>query len=220
MDAEKTKPVTFEDKTYVLDENGFLHSPEQWDEVFAAGMARSLGMSSGLNDEHWRFIRFLRIAYETEERVPVVVLACAANKLRLGKFRELFPQGYFRGACRIAGLNPQHMKGYWCAHENVATLRSEYRLTPLGFLADFERWSLRFAELVADEWKLPDGLTRRHTDIIYLLRRSFSECHRVPTIVEACRAGAIGLEEFGELFPCGYRRGACRAAGLPFPDRW
>jgi len=33
---------------------------------------------------------------------------------------------------------------------------------------------------------------------------------------EVCGAHRLEVEQFRELFPEGYRRGACRIAGLPF----
>ena len=215
----KPADVTFgEGKTYSLDDFGFLDPPEQWDETFAEGMARMQGISDGLTDEHWSFIHYVRRKFLEEQTVPVVVLACADNNMRLGKLKQLFPTGYHRGACRIAGVNYKFMLdcNIWLTYETYAVLQAEHTLTPAGFLEDVDQWNERFAELVAAEWDLPEGLTNQHWSIIRYLRDFYHIHHNIPTVSETCHANNVRLEALRELFPDGYRRGACRAAGLPF----
>jgi tRNA 2-thiouridine synthesizing protein E len=205
-------------KSYTLDEHGFLNPPEQWDEEFAEGMAKMLGILGGLTPDHWEFIRYLRKKFVEEKTVPLVVQACAENKLRLSRLALLFPTGYHRGACKIAGINYRFMyeNNYWLTCESYVVLKSEYRITPLGFLEDFNQWNLRFAQLVASEWDLPQGLNEKHMQIIYFLRDFYSKTKNIPTVFATCKANEIDLDELRCLFPGGYRRGACRMAGLPF----
>ncbi len=212
------KSIEFGDKTYALDDHGFLELPEQWDEAFAEGMARRQGIFNGLNEEHWRFISYLRKKFLEEQKVPVVVLACADNNIRLNKLRKLFPTGYHRGACRIAGINYEFMytSNIWLTYESHALLAPEQKLSQAGFLEDFNQWNEHFAHLTAREWTLPNGLTDRHWEIIRYLRDYYSVHKNVPTIYNVCQVNHLSLEELLELFPAGYRRGACRAAGLPF----
>ena len=212
------KQITLRGKVYSLDAHGFLSPPEQWDEDFAEGMAEVQGIYGGLTDAHWDFIGYLRTKFIDEETVPVVVVACADNKLRLREFRYLFPTGYHRGACRIAGINYDFMwkTNYWLTYETSPMVREEYRLTPLGFLENHMDWDERFAELIVREWKLPQGLTARHREIIEYLRTFYEANDKIPTIFELCKAKNLSLEQLRKLFPEGYRRGACRIAGLPF----
>jgi len=106
MTRPNEKTVTFgEGKTYTLDEYGFLDPAEQWDEDFAGGMARLQGIYNGLTKEHWDFISYIREKSLKEKALPLLVVACADNHLRLDKLKSLFPTGYFRGACRIAGVS-------------------------------------------------------------------------------------------------------------------
>jgi len=212
------KTITLSGKTYSLDAHGFLSTPEQWDEKFAEGMAQTLGIYGGLTQEHWDFIHYLRRKFIDEETVPVVVVACAENKLRLREFRHLFPTGYHRGACKIAGINYEFMwkTNHWLTYETSPVLRSEYRMSPLGFLENHMDWDERFAELIVREWKLPRGLTKRHREVIEYLRNYYEETEKIPTIFELCKAKKLSLEQLRKLFPEGYRRGACRIAGLPF----
>lgn len=210
--------VIFGEKEYTLDQQGFLDPPQQWDENFADGMAEMQGIYGGLTEEHWDFIRYLRKKFIEEETVPVVVLACADNNLRLNDLRFLFPTGYHRGACRIAGINYDFMykTNYWLTYETSTLPREDYNLTPDGFLEDFEQWNERFAHLIIREWKLKQGLTDRHLEIIGFLRDFYRRTRNIPTIYETCKVNNLNLDELKELFPEGYRRGAYRIAGLPF----
>jgi len=205
-------------KSYALDTQGFLDPSGQWDEAFAKGMAVKQGIYNGLTDEHWRIIRYLRKKFLEEKTVPFTVIACMDNKIRLGTLRRLFPTGFHRGACRIAGINYKFIceVNFLLTYESDVAPASVHELTPAGFLRDFEKWDKRFAGLVAREWDLPDGLTERHWGFIEYLRDRYADTGSVPTVYEACNSNSLELGELKQLFPEGYRRGACRIAGLPF----
>jgi tRNA 2-thiouridine synthesizing protein E len=212
------KTVSFNRKEYKLDRHGFLDPADQWDENFAEGMANKLGIHGGLTEDHWNFIRYLRHKFIVEKTVPVIVLACAENHLRLTQLRDLFPTGYHRGACKVAGINFAFMAdiNIWLTYESVPAAEMEHEVDQLGFLKDFDKWNERFAYWVIRNWELPEGLNEKHWKIIRYLREFYQSTKNIPSIFELCRSSDIGLDEFGELFPKGYRRGACRAAGLPF----
>jgi len=213
------KTLTFgKGKTYTLDQYGFLDEPEQWDEDFANGMARLQGIHDGLTKEHWDFISYVREKFLKEETLPLLVVACADNNLRLGKLKALFPTGYFRGACRIAGLSNESVcdVNIWHSYETAPRLKPEYDISPQGFLEDFHQWNERFANLVSDEWALAGGLTSKHWEVIEFLRNYYQITDNIPTVYEVCQAHGLDLDNLKELFPGGYRRGACRIAGLPF----
>ncbi len=217
MSEEEIKTVSLNDKTYTLDSRGFLFPPEQWDKEFAEGMAKLLGIYDGLTDEHWDFINYLRDKFIKENTVPLVVYACNDNNLRLSKFKGLFPTGYHRGACKIAGINYEFMykTNHWLTYEPRFLLKDKYMMTSTGFLKDFESWTEDFAHFVVMEWKLQDGLSEKHKQIIHYLRNYYSTTQNIPTIFETCKATDINLKGIMNLFPEGYRRGACRIAGLP-----
>ncbi len=213
------RTVTFgEGKNYTLDKYGFLDPPEQWDENFADGMARLQGVYDGLTEEHWAFISYIREKFLKEKCLPLLVVACAENHLRLDKLKALFPTGYFRGACRIAGVSYSFLcdVNIWHTYEAASQLKPEYNISPQGFLEDFTQWNERFANQLSDEWKLPDGLTPTHWHIIRFLRNYYQATGNIPTVYEICEAHGLDLNDFMKLFPEGYRRGACRIAGLPF----
>jgi len=181
-------------------------------------MAEKLGTYGGLTGEHWAFINYLRDKFLKENTVPVVVKACADNQMRLSRLRELFPTGYHRGACKIAGINFAFMRdtNLWLTYETLPASRTGPQADKLGFLEDFEQWTEQFAHWVARNWDLPEGLTENHWKIIRYIRDSYRQTSNTPTVFEVCSSNNIGLHELGELFPKGYHRGACRAAGLPF----
>jgi tRNA 2-thiouridine synthesizing protein E len=210
--------VSINNREYTLDRHGFLDPADQWSEDFAEGMAKRLGIYDGLTADHWSFIHYLREKFLNEKTVTVIVTACADNHLRLNRLRELFPTGYHRGACKIAGINFAFMcdTNLWLTYETVPLPESEHQVDELGFLRDFETWNERFAHWVAQSWSIPEGLTAKHWKIIHYLRESYKESQGIPNVYGVCNSNDLGLEEFGALFPDGYRRGACRAAGLPF----
>jgi tRNA 2-thiouridine synthesizing protein E len=218
MSTPATREVTFGERTYSLDEHGFLLPSDQWDEAFAEGMALLQGIYGGLTDDHWRFIRYLRSKFLDEHTVPLLVFACADNSIRLSKLHALFPTGYHRGACRIAGLNFEFMKqvNIWHTYETPPAPTDRYPITATGFLERFEDWDEGFAARVAAEWQLPGGLTDRHRQIIHYLRDHYRNHRNIPTAFRMCADNQLDLDEFRALFPGGYRRGACRMAGLPF----
>ena len=220
MTKPTTKTVTFsDDRTYTLDDHGFLFPPEQWDEAFAEGMAAQEGVIGGLTDVHWSFIQYIRRKFLEEKTVPLLVYACAENKMRLSRLRALFPSGYHRGACRIAGINFDFMTedNIWHTYETPPPRAPDkYRVDTVGFLESFDQWDEGFAMRVAHDWKLPSGVTDRHREVIRYLRDYYSQRSTIPTVFETCDANGLDLDDLRKLFPDGYRRGACRMAGLPF----
>jgi tRNA 2-thiouridine synthesizing protein E len=210
--------VTFKSRTYTLDTQGYLDPPEQWDETFAEGMARLVGIRGGLTERHWEVVHYLRRKFLQEKTVPVVVLACADTGMRLAEMRTLFPTGYHRGACKVAGINYRFMHdlNLWLTYETAPPLPSPYELDEMGFLKDPDQWDEGFVELLMSRRNPPASPTPRHLQVVRYLRDYFAANRRLPTVFETCTENDLTLEELRELFPLGYRRGACRMAGLPF----
>lgn len=92
-------------KTYLLDEDGFLLDQEQWDEDFAEGMAPALGIPGGLTPSHWEVLRFIRDSWRQTGLCPEVYKTCRTKGLAVKDLQKLFPSGYQRGACKLAGLS-------------------------------------------------------------------------------------------------------------------
>jgi tRNA 2-thiouridine synthesizing protein E len=210
--------IAFRDKKYQLDDYGFLDPPDQWNVDFAEGMAKMVGVTGGLTERHWDFIHYLRHKFLDEKSVPVLVTACAENKMRLSELRSLFPTGYHRGACKIAGINYQFMyeTNYWLTYETAPPAKSRYELDQLGFLQEYADWDEDFVELALSQREPPTTPTARHRQVVRYLRDFYAANRTIPTVFETCSQNDLSLEELKELFPDGYRRGACRTAGLPF----
>ena len=205
--------------TYRVDAKGFLLFPEEWDEAFAVGKAASVGIER-LTDEHWKVIRFIRNTFKRINQCPLVYVACRNNHLGLGEFKRLFPTGYLRGACKLAGVT--YREAYLqqlYLEENVRQLdywyeNRSYSVDIRGFLVEPAEWDEHFAIHKAYEMKMPEYLTDRHFRVIYYLRDRFRENCRVPTVIETCEALNLELDQLEELFPSGYHRGAVKLAGL------
>jgi len=211
---------TFKGKTYLIDWQGFLLDFKKWDENFAEGMAVSANISPGLTKEHWDIIHFIRDSFNKEGRCPIVYQTCRMNGLRLNDFKRLFPTGYLRGACKLAGITYKESfakhPGLISSDEEAAdiVLDKTDEIDICGFLMNPFEWDERFAIFRANEMKMPEGLTDQHWLIINFLRESYEKNNEVPTVYETCEANDIELEELERLFPDGYHRGAVKIAGL------
>ncbi len=91
-------------KSYRVDATDFLLEMQAWDEDFAAGMAERAGIAHGLSEAHWRVIRFIRDRFAAAGECPRAYETCRACGLSLEGLKALFPSGYLRGACKLAGL--------------------------------------------------------------------------------------------------------------------
>lgn len=91
------------------DEEGYLVEPEHWSEDLARRIAASEGLA--LSDEHWQIIVFMRARYAERQVAPDArfVVKFVADELGYGgrarrRLFELFPYGYVKQACKIAGM--------------------------------------------------------------------------------------------------------------------
>ena len=214
-------------KLFRVDAEGFLLDHDQWDEDFAQGMAPRLGLGGGLTKAHWSVIHFIRAEFARAGQCPLIYHTCRANGLSLKGFKALFPTGYLRGACKLAGITYRDRVVDFYGEPTaageasalaggmpVALSEKIYRVDALGFLVDPSEWDETFAANKAHEMKLPGGLTDRRRAILRYLRDSFAKNGAVPTVVDCCEANGIDLDELERLFPDGYHRGAVKIAGL------
>jgi tRNA 2-thiouridine synthesizing protein E len=92
--------------TAVTDAEGYLFDPSEWTEEFAEAAAQSEGIA--LADEHWKVIRFMREWLDEHGVAPDArhVMTFLAGEREAGRARifELFPYGYVKQACKIAGM--------------------------------------------------------------------------------------------------------------------
>ena len=101
LEVEGTKPA--------VDFEGYLVDPAQWNEQVAEAMARQEDIV--LADEHWAVIRFVREYYEQHHIAPDArhVMKHLAEVKGAGKAARndlfvLFPYGYVKQACKVAGM--------------------------------------------------------------------------------------------------------------------
>jgi tRNA 2-thiouridine synthesizing protein E len=91
-------------KSYRIDMWGYLLDPDEWDDRFAILKAWEMKLAGGLTAEHWRILRFMRQEFFRIRKVPTVFQTCEAMGVGLEELEELFPDGYHRGAVKMAGL--------------------------------------------------------------------------------------------------------------------
>ncbi len=99
--AHPTAPTT--------DDEGYLVDPADWSEAVAETLARAEGVA--LTDQHWRVLQFMRAFHESRQVAPDArfVIRYLAEEEGLGaaarqRLFELFPYGYVKQACKIAGM--------------------------------------------------------------------------------------------------------------------
>ena len=210
---------SFKGINYQIDDTGFLEKFEEWSEEFAEAIAPEVGIKYGLTKAHWEIINYIRNSYREVGRCPLVYQTCRSNNLRLKDLRNLFPSGYLRGACKIAGIT--YKEGYLGNSMLNASMREAmalatektYHVDMRGFLVDPDEWDRQFAVFKAHEMKMQQ-LTDKHWKVIDYLREFYQKNNKVPTVFETSEALNIEMEELEELFPDGYHRGAVKIAGL------
>lgn len=95
--------IEIENRTFEVDGDGFLASPNIWDKEVARLFAKYDGIDE-MNEKHWAIINIIRSNYEENGNAPMIRVICKETGLRLREIYELFPLGPARGACRVAGL--------------------------------------------------------------------------------------------------------------------
>lgn len=92
------------------DAEGYLVRPEDWDETIASEIAKEEGIE--LNDTYWLAIEFMREYLREHDIAPDVrhlisylaaEKACSKKEAKQLVF-DLFPYGYVKQACKIAGM--------------------------------------------------------------------------------------------------------------------
>ena len=94
----------YKGKAYEVDSQDFLEDFRSWNRNFAKGMAQRLGMPGDLTKEQWDVINFIRNSFKATGTCPNIYETCRMCGLVLKELKTLFPTGYLRGACRLAGI--------------------------------------------------------------------------------------------------------------------
>mgnify|MGYP001765221211 FL=1 len=88
------------------DAEGYLVDPADWSEDFARLVAAEEEIE--LTDDHWEVVRFMRDRQEERQVSPdarhVMRHLAETRGASRNRLFELFPYGYVRQACKIAGM--------------------------------------------------------------------------------------------------------------------
>lgn len=91
------------------DDEGYLIDPASWNEKVAEELAKKEGVA--LSAEHWKIVEYMRRHFDEHQTAPDArhVTKFVAEGLEYGKkassrLFELFPYGYVKQACKIAGM--------------------------------------------------------------------------------------------------------------------
>lgn len=92
------------------DTEGYLINPDDWNEDIAIKLAKEEGVE--LNDTYWSVLNFMRKYYSKHNIAPDVrhLTNYLATEYQYDKKEakklvfELFPYGYVKQACKIAGM--------------------------------------------------------------------------------------------------------------------
>ena len=101
--------IEIDSKTFITNDEGYLVDPVDWDKSVAEELARREEIT--LTDLHWKIINFMRYYYETHHIAADArfVIKFMADDLAMGALArknlyKLFPYGYVKQACKIAGM--------------------------------------------------------------------------------------------------------------------
>lgn len=89
------------------DAEGYLIDPADWNDEVAQALAQEEDIQ--LTDDHWDTLRFMREYFDEHQVIPdarfvIKHLAERVGKDAQKKLFELYPYGYVKQACKIAGM--------------------------------------------------------------------------------------------------------------------
>jgi len=184
---------------YDVNPAGFLADPGQWTSDFAEQSASGCGIINGLTERHWQVINFIRLSYELEGKCPLIYQTCRSLDLTLAELKHLFPSGYLRGACKLAGLG-------W------------KETCPDSPTVDYADWNGKATGQTAELGERSRALSATQRKIIAYLQEYYRQNGNIPTVYQTCEVFRLEIEDLERLFPEGYHQGAVRAAGLQYSD--
>lgn len=96
--------IEIDGKKIELNEEGFMVSPQEWNEETAKILGKIEEGLEELTEDHWAVINYIREYYLEKDLAPMVRKMCKATGFKLKYIFELFPSGPAKGACKLAGL--------------------------------------------------------------------------------------------------------------------
>jgi TusE/DsrC/DsvC family sulfur relay protein len=102
-------PLEISGRSLAIDDEGYLMDPSDWNDEVAEVLAQREQIA--LTQEHWSVIRFMREYFDSHQIAPDArhVMKHLAELKGTGKAGRndlfvLFPYGYVKQACKIAGM--------------------------------------------------------------------------------------------------------------------
>jgi len=86
----------------IVDGEGFLQQPDQWNRDIAEAMAADLGLS--LTDRHWLVIDYMRKTYLETGQAPTIRSLGKQSGVPVKELYQLFPKGPAKLAAKLAGI--------------------------------------------------------------------------------------------------------------------
>jgi len=87
----------------VLNDEGFLEQPDQWNEAIAVELAKGEGIDP-LTPPHWKVVHFMRTEYFEKGTGPTVRALGKTSGVSVKELYQLFPKGPAKVAAKIAGI--------------------------------------------------------------------------------------------------------------------
>jgi len=98
--------ATIAGKDLIVDDEGFLQQPDQWDRGVAETMALDLDMT--LTDRHWLVIDYMRDTYLETGQAPTIRSLGKQSGVPVKELYQLFPKGPAKLAAKLAGIPKPH----------------------------------------------------------------------------------------------------------------
>jgi len=106
MAAQQKTPVERQE----IDNEGFLLQAEIWDKNIARSLAQG-EVHDTLTPDHWKVIDCVREHYLKSGIVPSIRRVVRSTGFSIACIHELFPNGYIKGICKIAGIPRNKVSG-------------------------------------------------------------------------------------------------------------
>ena len=90
-----------------VDTEGFLTTPEHWNEQIAQAIATDNGIPQ-LTDRHWLVVKFMRERYLTTGAASSIRSLGKESGVPIKELYQLFPKGPAKLAAKIGGIPKPH----------------------------------------------------------------------------------------------------------------
>lgn len=98
--------ATIAGKDLIVDNEGFLQQPDQWDREVAQALAAELDMT--LTERHWLVIDYMRDTYLESGQAPTIRSLGKQSGVPIKELYQLFPKGPAKVAAKLAGIPKPH----------------------------------------------------------------------------------------------------------------